>query len=83
MAYVTRKSADQFAARLCGTVFFVDFAGARDPEAGRELATALKRDEGASVHSLRLDPHKKDASCWLHGNGWCFSRCAPIPTVNA
>lgn len=82
MAYVTRKGADQFAARLCGTVFFVDFAGARDPEAGRELATALKRDEGYSVRSLRCDPHGKDESCWLHGKGWCFSRCAPIPTGN-
>ncbi len=83
MAYVTRKNADQFAARLCGTVFFIDFSGARDPEAGRALAIALKRDEGASVHSLRLDPHEKDESCWLHGSGWCFSRCAPIPQGNA
>ena len=31
MAYITRKSADLFAATLNGSVFFVDFAGARDP----------------------------------------------------
>ncbi len=31
MAYLTRKSADLFAATLSGTVFFVDFEGARDP----------------------------------------------------
>jgi len=31
MAYVTRKSADLFAAMLCGSVFFVDFAGAPRP----------------------------------------------------
>jgi protein-L-isoaspartate(D-aspartate) O-methyltransferase len=73
MAYLTRKSADQFSAMLCGTVFFVDFEGARDPAVSNELAKALKRDKGASVRSLRCDPHEKDASCWLHGNGWCFS----------
>lgn len=74
IAYLTRKSADNFAAMLCGSVFFVDFAGARDPEVSSELANALKRDEGAGVRSLRRDPHEKDESCWLHGVGWCFSR---------
>jgi protein-L-isoaspartate(D-aspartate) O-methyltransferase len=74
MAYLTRKSADNFAAMICGSVFFVDFAGARDPEVSSELARALKRDEGSSVRSLRCDPHQKVEFCWLHGNGWCFSR---------
>jgi protein-L-isoaspartate(D-aspartate) O-methyltransferase len=74
MACLIRKSADLFAARLYGMVFFVDFTGARDPEASSALTQALKRDEGASVRSLRCDPHQKDDSCWLHGNGWCFSR---------
>ena len=78
MAYLTRKSADLFAATLHGSVFFVDFAGARDPAISRELAIALKRDQGASVRSLRCDPHEKDATCWLHGDGWCFSRKAPL-----
>ena len=74
MAYLTRKSAVNFAALICGSVFFVDFAGARDLEVSSELAHGLKRDEGASVRSLRCDPHEKDETCWLHGNGWCFSR---------
>jgi protein-L-isoaspartate(D-aspartate) O-methyltransferase len=74
MAYLTRKSADLFAATLCGSVFFVDFEGARDPAVSGDLARALKRDEGASVRSLRCDPHEKDETCWLHGDGWCFSR---------
>jgi protein-L-isoaspartate(D-aspartate) O-methyltransferase len=76
MAYITRKNADVFAAELHGSVFFVDFAGARDSAASSELATALKRDEGAGVRSLRCDPHQPDATCWLHGDGWCFSRLA-------
>ncbi|HEY1804768.1 MAG TPA: methyltransferase domain-containing protein [Terracidiphilus sp.] len=78
MAYLTRRSADLFTATLCGSVFFVDFEGARDPASGRELLRALKRDRGFSVRSLRCGPHEKDDSCWLHGNGWCFSRRAPI-----
>jgi len=83
MAYLTRKSAGHFAAMLCGSVFFVDFAGARDPDVSSELALALKRDEGASVHSLRCDPHEKDESCWLHGKGWCFSRRAPTAEASS
>jgi protein-L-isoaspartate(D-aspartate) O-methyltransferase len=74
MAYITRKSADSYAAFFNGSVFFVDFAGARDPAVSSELANALKRDHGAAVRSLRCDVHEKDESCWLHGDGWCFSR---------
>ncbi len=77
MAYLTRKSDHHFAATLCGSVFFVDFEGARDPAIAHELIQALKRDRGFSVRSLRLDAHEKEASCWLHGAGWCFSRRAP------
>ena len=79
MAYLTRKSADSFTAWLTGSVFFVDFAGARDPSVSSELAIALKRDMGASVRSLRCDRHEKDETCWLHGDGWCFSTRDPLP----
>jgi protein-L-isoaspartate(D-aspartate) O-methyltransferase len=78
MAHLTRAGADSFAVTLEGSVFFVDFAGARDPVVSRELAQALRRDEGASVHSLRCDAHARDESCWLHGNGWCFSRVTVV-----
>jgi len=78
MAHLTRVSADRFAAALRGSVFFVDFEGARDPAVSKELAHALRRDEGTSVRSLRCDVHMKDDSCWLHGNGWCFSLRAAI-----
>lgn len=83
MAYLTRKSADHFAAMLCGSVFFVDFDGARDPAVSSELAKALNRDHGASVRSLRCNPHQKDDTCWLHGNGWCFSRRPAIDATAA
>lgn len=74
MAYLTRKSADNFAVTLTGSVFFVDFAGARNSAVSAALAQALKQDEGAGVRSLRCDAHERDESCWLHGEGWCFSR---------
>ena len=74
MAQITRKTADLYAATLNGSVFFVDFAGARDSAVSNELALALKRDRGAAVRSLHCDVHEKDESCWLHGDGWCFSR---------
>jgi protein-L-isoaspartate(D-aspartate) O-methyltransferase len=78
MAHLTRANADHFAATLQGSVFFVDFGGARDPAVSSELAQALRRDEGAGVRSLRCDVHTQDESCWLHGSGWCFSRLAEI-----
>ncbi len=78
MAHLTRVSADFFAASLRGSVFFVDFAGARDPAIANDLAQALRRDNGASVRSLRCDVHEREESCWLHGNGWCFSRFTPL-----
>ena len=79
MAYLTRKSAYLYAATLTGSVFFVDFEGARDPAVIDDLAQALNRDNGSGVRSLRCDAHEKDESCWLHGSGWCFSRRAPTP----
>ena len=78
MAHLRRKSADLFSAKLEGSVLFVDFAGARDPAVSNELANALSRDRGAAVRSLRCDVHPRDDTCWLHGDGWCFSRLAPI-----
>ena len=72
MAHLTRRSPDSFEARIMFGALFIPFAGARDREMGRELAEALGRDRGEGVRSLRCDAHEKDASCWLHGEGWCF-----------
>jgi protein-L-isoaspartate(D-aspartate) O-methyltransferase len=77
MAYLTRRSADNFEARLMFGVQFIPFRGARDAAVGSQLAEALDRDSGAKVKSLRCDPHEKDDTCWLHGGGWCFSTREP------
>jgi protein-L-isoaspartate(D-aspartate) O-methyltransferase len=77
MAHLMRVSSEWFHAALVSSAFFVDFEGARDAAVSDELAAALQRDQGAGVRSLRCDRHEKDSTCWLHGNGWCFSRQNP------
>ncbi|HEX8710871.1 MAG TPA: methyltransferase domain-containing protein [Terracidiphilus sp.] len=78
MALLTRVSKESFSARLQGGVSFIGFQGASDPETGRCLAELLRHDRSNEVRSLRLDAHEKDESCWLHGEGWCFSRREPV-----
>jgi protein-L-isoaspartate(D-aspartate) O-methyltransferase len=83
MVLLNRKTADSFAARLSFGTYFIPFRGATDPEVGGRLMEALKRDRGASVKSLRRDPHAQVETCWLHGDGWCFSSGEPVPTEAA
>jgi protein-L-isoaspartate(D-aspartate) O-methyltransferase len=74
MLLVTRVDSDQFTARFLCAASFYEFAGARDSEVSRRLEQALARDRGAGVKSLRRDDHPEEATCWLHGEGWCLSR---------
>ena len=78
MALVTRNSEYSFAARLDYGVYFIGFRGARDPEVSSRLSEALRRDRGSGVKSLRCDAHDQDETCWLHGEGWCFSTRDPV-----
>jgi protein-L-isoaspartate(D-aspartate) O-methyltransferase len=83
MVSLRRLSADSFAAHLEFGAQFIPFAGARDPVVSRRLSEALERDRGAPVRSLRCDVHAEDESCWLHGEGWCFSRSQVAPRYAA
>ena len=74
MLLVTRHGPDAFEARFLCPVWFYEFAGARDAAVSDRLAKALAEDRGAGVKSVRTDRHAEDASCWLHGEGWCLSR---------
>jgi hypothetical protein len=48
-----------------------------EESAREEFTAALEQDGGASVRSLRSDPHPRDETCWFHtGHGWCLSRRA-------
>ena len=73
MLLVKRRTADQFDARFLCPVWFYEFAGARDAEVSDRLAQAFAQDRGAGVKSLRTDQHGEEATCWLHGDGWCLS----------
>jgi protein-L-isoaspartate(D-aspartate) O-methyltransferase len=77
MAYLTRRSEETFEARLSFGVQFIPFSGAHDSQVSARLSSALHRDKGAPVRSLRCDSHDRQDTCWLHGNGWCFSTRAP------
>jgi protein-L-isoaspartate(D-aspartate) O-methyltransferase len=83
MVFLKRRSEHNFEARIAFGTYFIPFSGACDPEVGSRLMEALKRDRGASVKSLRRDPHAQGETCWLHGDGWCFSTCEPVPTEPA
>jgi protein-L-isoaspartate(D-aspartate) O-methyltransferase len=77
MALLTRRSPDNFAAELSYGTLFIPFAGACDPAIAVQLAQALARDQGKPVKSLRLDPHDKEETCWLHSETFCFSTREP------
>ena len=75
MLLVTRQGdGDAFAARFVGYVGIYHFAGVRDEATAKRLDAAFGRRDFATVQSLRRDAHAEEASCWLHGEGWCLSR---------
>jgi protein-L-isoaspartate(D-aspartate) O-methyltransferase len=73
MLLVTRQAANGYAARFLRPAGFIEFSGARDPEIGRRLAAAFRRDRGIPVRSLRRAPEEPDETCWLAGDGWWLS----------
>jgi protein-L-isoaspartate(D-aspartate) O-methyltransferase len=77
MLLLTRQRGDEFAARFIRRAGFIEFIGARDPDASRLLEAAFARGDMSTVRSLRRDAHIEDATCWLHGGGYCLSRTPP------
>jgi protein-L-isoaspartate(D-aspartate) O-methyltransferase len=64
-----------FSARSAGRVGFFHCVGARDDGEAAVLTRALYDPRGqGQLRSLRRDPHGREESCWLHGNGWCLSK---------
>jgi protein-L-isoaspartate(D-aspartate) O-methyltransferase len=73
--FLITRQPNGFAARfVCHTGIF-HFAGARRADASNRLMEAWRKDSGmlARVASLRRDGHAEEESCWLHGEGYCFS----------
>jgi protein-L-isoaspartate(D-aspartate) O-methyltransferase len=69
---ITRE-ADGFSASFVSNVWIFECAGARDPREEQRLARAIKKGGHREVRTLRRDRHRRDDTCWLHGQGWCFS----------
>jgi protein-L-isoaspartate(D-aspartate) O-methyltransferase len=68
-----RTARDGYDAAFLSGVAIYPCAGARTPEGERLLDRALAQSRQRAVRSLRLDAHAADASCWLHGEGYCLS----------
>lgn len=76
MMKVRRGAGDRYGATFIAPVGIYPCLGALDRGADQLLAKALKTPADA-VRSLRRDPHPKEASCWLHGHRYCFSKISP------
>jgi protein-L-isoaspartate(D-aspartate) O-methyltransferase len=64
---------NEYSATAASSVAIYPCATARTAKAERSLAQALAQGGSRFVRSLRLDAHAHDATCWLHGDGYCFS----------
>ncbi len=60
-------------ARVVTFIAIYSAIGLRDAGANARLGEALKRNPFPRLARLRRDPHDADASCWLHGDTWCFT----------
>jgi protein-L-isoaspartate(D-aspartate) O-methyltransferase len=71
---VERQSTpNTFTAAAVSGVRIYPCTGARSAPSARLLARALADGGQRFVRSLRLDPHAREATCWLHGDGHCLS----------
>src|SRR5262249_52498044 len=73
---LVERAARGFSARFVGPVGIFHCAGARTREGSDRLRRAYAHGDPREVASLRRDPHRADAQCWLHAAGFCLSRLA-------
>jgi protein-L-isoaspartate(D-aspartate) O-methyltransferase len=71
---LSKRSATDFTARAIAPVAVYSAVGLRDDTMNERLATAMMAGPmtWAVVKRLRRDAHDETASCWLHGQGFCF-----------
>ena len=68
-----RAEPPHYAARLVCRVGIFHCLGAREAAAEELLSEALEDPRRKEVRSLRREPHAVEETCWLHGDGYCFS----------
>lgn len=67
------REMEQIAARALTFVAIYSAVGIRDEALNTALGEALKRMPFPRLTRLRREPHEQDASCWLHGDGFCLA----------
>jgi protein-L-isoaspartate(D-aspartate) O-methyltransferase len=72
MILITRD-ASHLSVRAVSSVGIFPCIGAIERDADKRAAASLARTDYNSLSSLRRDSHPQDDSCWLHGEGFCFS----------
>jgi protein-L-isoaspartate(D-aspartate) O-methyltransferase len=72
---LTKQDDGSCTTRVVGVVAIYSAIGVRDDEVNARLGKAMMGgpQQWAAVKRLRRDSHDADASCWLHGDGWCWS----------
>jgi protein-L-isoaspartate(D-aspartate) O-methyltransferase len=72
---VTNRPNEAAAARVVNIVAVYSALGIRDPRMNERVGNALAAGplQWQAVKRLRRDAHDVDSSCWLHGDGCCFS----------
>jgi protein-L-isoaspartate(D-aspartate) O-methyltransferase len=72
---LTKESDTTLRTRPVGVVAIYSAVGVRDDEVSARLGKALMGGpaQWSAVKCLRRDAHEPDPTCWLHGNGWCWS----------
>jgi protein-L-isoaspartate(D-aspartate) O-methyltransferase len=72
---ITKNSHDMLTPRVLTVVAIYSAVGIRDADLNQRVGMAMMGGPGkwVAVNRLRRDPHEPGASCWLHGDGFCFA----------
>lgn len=72
---LTQQDGTTLTTRTVGVVAIYSAVGVRDDEVNARLGKAMMSGpaQWGAVKRLRRDAHEADATCWLHGAGWCWS----------
>src|ERR1017187_1643606 len=73
MMLLVMREPSHLSVHVVSSVGIFPCIGAIEREADKRAAASLQRPDYDSITSLRRDSHDQDDSCWLHGEGFCFS----------
>jgi protein-L-isoaspartate(D-aspartate) O-methyltransferase len=71
---LVKREGERYAARLLSLVMIYSSTSVRNAEMNAALAKQIGSPKVFSVQSLRRDAHEEEETCWLHGDGFCFSQ---------